>query len=324
MIKTSNAHRSLSSRLTLVSAAAAILAAGAALAAEHPKPQQVAVSGAHVPVMRQISIEKITPAYWQVTFHNPPFNIFGPETIPQLQDVVNQMETDPNLKVVVFQSDVPDYFLTHYNFIPPLSESTKLPGGPTRLFAIPDVLARISKSHVVSIVKLRGHVTGVGGELSLASDMRFASRENVEISQWEIGAAFVPGGGPMARMPRLIGRGRALEILLSGDNIDGETAEKYGYVNRALPDAELDAFVDHLARRIASFDGDALADIKQAVNYASLPPESESAAGWDLFMRSVSRPEAQRRLTWLMQHGLQTNPEVEEHLTHYTQESGKP
>lgn len=314
---------SFAPRLMLASAAAALLAAVPTFAAEPPKSQQAGASGAHAPAPRQITIEKITPAYWEVTIHNPPFNIFGPETIPQLQDVVDQMENDPNLKVVVFQSDVPGYFLNHYNFTPPLSESTKLPGGPTRLFAIPDLLARISKSHVVSIVKLRGNVTGVGGELSLASDMRFASRENVQISQWEVGAALVPGGGPMARMPRLMGRGRALEMLLGADNIDGETAEKYGYVNRALPDAELDAFVDRLARRIASFDGDALADVKQAVNYASLPPESEYAAGWDLFIRSANRPEAQHRLTTLMQRGLQQDPEVEKNLTHYTEASGK-
>ena len=322
MTKTSNTLRSYSVGVALMSTAA--LFAAAPVFAAGPAKAQQAAARPPAPAARQISIQKITPAYWQVTFHNPPFNIFGPETIPQLQALVDQMETDPNLKVVVFQSDVPDYFLTHYNFIPPLSESTKLPGGPTRLFPIPDLLARISKARVISIVKLRGRVTGVGGELSLASDMRFAARENVKISQWEAGAAFVPGGGPMARMPRLIGRGRALELLLGADNIDGETAEKYGYVNRALPDAELDAFVDRLARRIASFDGDALADIKQAVNYASLPPESESAAGWDLFIRSINRPEAQRRLTWLMQHGLQKDPEVEQNLTHYTEESGKP
>ncbi|MFC0402774.1 enoyl-CoA hydratase/isomerase family protein [Paraburkholderia rhizosphaerae] len=273
-------------------------------------------------IQQQISVNEVTPAYWQITFHNPPFNLFGPDSIPQLQTVVNAIETAPTLKVVVFQSDVPGYFLTHYDFIPPLSDSTGLPNGPTSLHPLPDMLVRISKSRVVSIAKLRGRVTGVGSELALASDMRFAAVENLEISQWEAGAGFVPGGGPMARLPRLIGRGRAMEVLLSADNLDGETADRYGYVNRSLPDAQLDDFVDKLARRIASFDGEALADIKQAVNYASLPPEAEVAAGWNLFIWSVQRPEAQYRIGELMKRGLQKDADIERNLNRYTAEVG--
>src|SRR5262245_24531357 len=104
------------------------------------------------------------------------------------------------------------------------------------------MLARLSRAPVVSIASIRGRATGVGSELALASDMRFASREKAILSQWEVGAGLVPGGGPMARLPRLIGRGRALEVLPGADDIDGELAERYGYVNRALPDAELDTF----------------------------------------------------------------------------------
>jgi enoyl-CoA hydratase/carnithine racemase len=280
-------------------------------------------SNASQAAQEQVRIDRITPAYWQITLHNPPFNIFGPDSIPQLQAVVHAIETTPELKVIVFQSDVPGYFLTHYDFIPPLSDSTGLPNGPTSLHPIPDMLVRISKSRVISIAKLRGRVTGVGGELALASDMRFASLENLEISQWEAGAGFVPGGGPMARLPRLIGRGRAMEVLLGADNIDGATADKYGYVNRSLPDARLDDFVDRFARRIASFDGQSLADIKQAVNYASLPPDAEFAAGWNLFIWSVQRPEAQYRIGELMKRGLQRNPEIERNLNRYTEEVGK-
>src|SRR6202022_4266367 len=155
--------------------------------------------------------------------------------------------------VVVFDSAVEGFFLTHYNFLAPLEDTTSLPPGPTGLQALPDMLVRLSRAPVVSIVSIRGRATGVGSELSLASDMRFASREKRVLSQWEIGAGLVPGGGPMARLPRLIGRGRALEVLLSGEDIPGDLAERYGYVNRALPDAELDHFVDALARRIARF-----------------------------------------------------------------------
>src|SRR5262245_63323786 len=111
--------------------------------------------------------------------------------------------------------------------------------------------------------------------------MRFARREKAILSQWEVGAGLVPGGGPMARLPRLIGRGRALEVLLSSDDIRGDLAERYGYVNRSLPDAELDAFVDNLATRIASFDKWAIANTKRLVNAASLPPDVEIGGGWE-------------------------------------------
>src|SRR5260370_776352 len=133
----------------------------------------------------------------------------------------------------------------------------------------------------------RGRATGVGIELSLASDMRFASREKAVLSQFEVGAGFDPGGGPMARLPRLVGRGRALEILLSGNDINGELAERYGYVNRSLPDAELDKFVDTLARRIASFDKQTIGEIKHFVYISTLPPDSEIGPQWYAFITSL-------------------------------------
>jgi enoyl-CoA hydratase/carnithine racemase len=227
----------------------------------------------------QIKVDKRTPAYWRVTFDNPPFNIFGPETIPQMERVLAEIETDPDLRVVVFDSDVPGFFLTHYNFTPPLAESTGLPSGPTGLHPLPDLVVRISKSPVVSIALIRGRATGVGSELALASDMRFASRQKAILSQWEVGAAFVPGGGPMARLPRLMGRGRALEVLLGSDDINGDLAEEYGYVNRSFDDDKLDPFVDALATRISGFDRQAIADTKRLVDFASLPSDPEIAAG---------------------------------------------
>ena len=267
---------------------------------------------------QEIRLERITPEYWRVTLDNPPFNIFGPETIPQLNNVITQIETDPKVKVVVFQSAVPGFFLTHYDFVPPLSATTDMPPGATGLPALPDMLVRLSRAPVVSIVSIRGRATGVASELSLASDMRFASREKAVLSQWEIGAALVPGGGPMARLPRLIGRGRALEVLLSGDDIPGDLAERYGYVNRALPDAELDQFVDALARRIARFDKQSIADIKRLVDIPTLPPDIEIGAEWDAFLASAHRPQAQQNLERLMELGLQTKPDVEKRLPYYT------
>lgn len=266
----------------------------------------------------QIRLERLTREYWRVTLDNPPFNIFGPDTIPQLNSVISQIETDPEVKVIVFQSAVPGFFLTHYDFVPPLSATTGISPGATGLPALPDMLVRLSRAPVVSIVSIRGRATGVGSELSLASDMRFASREKALLSQWEIGAGLVPGGGPMARLPRLIGRGRALEVLLSGEDIPGGLAERYGYVNRALPDAELDHFVDALARRIARFDKQSIADIKRLVDISTLPPDSEIGAEWDAFLASVQRPQAQQNINRLMEMGLQTKPDVEKRLPYYT------
>lgn len=267
---------------------------------------------------QQIQLTRITPEYWRVTFHNPPYNIYGPETMPQLNEVVTALETDPQVKVVVFDSDVPGFFLTHYDFVPPLTDTTNMPNGPTGLPPLPDMLVRLSKAKVVSIASIRGRATGVGSELALASDMRFASREKAILSQWEIGAALVPGGGPMARLPRLMGRGRALEVLLTGNDIDGELAERYGYVNRALPDAELDPFVDTMARRIARFDKQSISEIKRLVDASSLPPQEAIAAEWDGFIGSVQRPAAQQRIGQLMQLGLQEKADVEIRLAHYT------
>jgi enoyl-CoA hydratase/carnithine racemase len=271
---------------------------------------------------RQVRIDRRTPEYWRVTFDIPPFNIFGPTTIPQLNEVITQIETDPHLRVVVFDSAVPDFFLTHYDFVPPLEATTNLTPGPTGLPPLPDMLVRLSRAPVVSIASIRGRATGVGSELALASDMRFASREKAILSQWEIGAAAVPGGGPMARLPRLMGRGRALEVLLTGNDIDGELAERYGYVNRAFPDADLDPFVETLARRIARFDKQAIIDIKQQVNVSSLPSDAEIGAGWDGFIASVRRPQTQQNIKKLMELGLQTNADVEKHLAEYTGKLG--
>jgi enoyl-CoA hydratase/carnithine racemase len=137
----------------------------------------------------------------------------------------------------------------------------------------------------------------------LASDMRFASREKAILSQWEVGAGLVPGRGPMARLPRLIGRGRVLEVLLGADDSNGDRAELCGYVNRSLPDAELDAVVDRLATRIAPCDKQAIAETKRLVNLYRLPPGAEIAPGWDAFIASLARPAAPARICTLFERG---------------------
>jgi enoyl-CoA hydratase/carnithine racemase len=264
--------------------------------------------------VRQVRLERRLPSYWRVTFDIPPVNIFGPETIPQLDEIITALQTDEQVKVVVFDSAVEGFFLTHYNFLAPLEESTRIPPGPTGLQALPDMLVRLSRAPVVSIASIRGRATGVGSELALASDMRFASREKAILSQWEVGAGLVPGGGPMARLPRLIGRGRALEVLLSADDIHGDLAERYGYVNRSLPDSELDGFVDALAMRIASFDKQAIADTKRLVDISSLPPDAEILPEWDAFLAALGRPASQKRIKTLMERGFHRAGDVENRL----------
>jgi enoyl-CoA hydratase/carnithine racemase len=266
----------------------------------------------------QIRLERRTPAYWRVTLDNPPFNIFGPKTIPELDAVITAIENDPTVRVVVFDSAVPGFFLTHYDFVPEMAQTTGLAPRPTGMHPLPDMLVRLSRAPVVSIVSIRGRATGVGSELALASDMRFASCEKALLSQWEVGTALVPGGGPMARLPRLMGRGRALEILLGADDIGGDLAERYGYVNRSLPASELDAFVESLAMRISTFDKQAIAETKHLVDIASLPPDSEIAAGWDACIASMQRRPAQEKIKRLLELGLQKNADVETRLPYYT------
>jgi enoyl-CoA hydratase/carnithine racemase len=239
-----------------------------------------------------------------------------------LNEIVTALETDAQVRVVVFDRSVEGFFLTHYDFLASLEDSTSVPPGPTGLQALPDMLVRISRAPVVSIASIRGRATGVGSELALASDMRFASREKAILSQWEVGAGLVPGGGPMARLPRLIGRGRALEVLLGADDIRGDVAELYGYVNRALPDTALDGFVDALATRIASFDKQALAETKRLTDIASLPPDAEIAPEWDAFIASLSRPAAQNRIKALMDLGFHKPGDIESRLGYHVGQLG--
>jgi enoyl-CoA hydratase/carnithine racemase len=265
----------------------------------------------------EIRLLRHSDAYWRVTFDLPPLNIFGPAHIPQLEEIVSKLETDDRVQVVVFDSAVEGFFLTHYDFLAKPEESAKFPAGRTGLQALPDMLARLSRASVVSIASIRGRATGVGSELALASDMRFASREKAVLSQWEVGAGLVPGGGPVARLPRLIGRGRALEVLLGADDVNGDLAELYGYVNRSLPDNELDAFVDALARRISSFDRQAIAETKLLIDLNSLPSDAEIAPEWEAFTASLGRPAAQERLRALFERGFHAPGDVETRLGYH-------
>jgi len=266
---------------------------------------------------KQIRVTKVSPAYWRVTFNNPPLNLMGPEFVVEFGKIISAIETDEDLKVVVFDSAVENFFLNHSDFTVKLEELTSLPQGPTGLEAWPDILVRITRVPVVSIAKIRGRATGNGSEITLACDMAFISREKGLLSQWEVGVGMVAGGGPMARLPRLIGRGRALEVLVGSDDISGDLAAAYGYVNRSLPDSELDSFVDLLATRISAFDKWAISNTKRLVNAASLPQDVEIAAGWDACITSVTRPATQARINGLMARGFHKPGDVENRLGYY-------
>ena len=272
---------------------------------------------------KRFTLTRRSPQYWRVTLNHPPLNIFGPESIPQLNEIITALETDDEVKVVVFDSAVEGFFLTHYDFLAKIEDTTSLPPGPTGLHPLPDMLVRLSRLPVVSIASIRGRATGVGSELALACDMRFASREKAILSHFEVGAGIVPGGGPMARLPRLIGRGRALEVFMGADDIPGDLAERYGYVNRSFPDSELDAFVEGLAARVASFDKRAISETKRFVDVASLPPDYEIAPEWDVCLASIMRPAAQERINNLNEKGLHKPGDVENRLGYHVGQIGR-
>jgi enoyl-CoA hydratase/carnithine racemase len=264
----------------------------------------------------QLRITRRSPAYWRITIDNPPINVMGPEMVREFQDVIHAIETDNDVRVVVFDSAVEGYFLNHSDFEAKLEDLTSMSDGPTGLPPWPDFLVRLTRAPVASIALIRGRATGNGSEITLACDMSFASREKTIISQWEVGVGMVAGGGPMARLPQLIGRNRALEVLLSSEDIRGDQAEDYGYVNRALPDADLEAFVEALATRIAKFDKWAVANTTRLVN-TSLPPDVELGAGWDACIASLGRPAAQNGIKALMARGFHKAGDVENRLGYY-------
>ena len=220
-------------------------------------------------------VDRRSPGYCRVTFGHPPINTITATTVAELAELVDLIEQDRDLNVVVFDSANPDFYLAHYDVENDPGRTLALGVGPTGLPAWIDVLVRLSRAPVVSVASIRGRARSAGSEFVLACDLRFASRENTLLGQFEVGTGLPPGGGPMARLPRLVGRGRALEILLVADDLDGPRAEQYGYVNRLIADSQLDDEVEAIASRLASFDHDAIARTKSYVDQVTLPADSE-------------------------------------------------
>jgi enoyl-CoA hydratase/carnithine racemase len=261
-----------------------------------------------------LKVERRNLGYCRVTFDHPPINTITATTVAELAELVGLIESDPDLKVVVFDSANPDFYLAHYDTEHDPAKTVALGVGPTGMHAWLDLLVRLSRAPVVSIASIRGRARGAGSEFVLACDMRFASRENTLVGQFEVGAGVVPGGGPMARLARLVGRGRALEILLVADDCDGPRAEQYGYVNRAIADDELDEEVAQIAARIARFDHDAIARTKSYVDQVTLPPESEFPPALADFFEMLGRREQQEQSARLEALGLNVDSDFERRL----------
>jgi enoyl-CoA hydratase/carnithine racemase len=257
-----------------------------------------------------LRIVEETPAYWRIVFDYPPFNIMDGPMFQSLQDLLVRMDATQDLRVVVFESAIPDFYLAHFDLTGKLG-NVMTAVGLSGLPILIDTFVRLTTSPVVSIARIRGCVRGASSEFVLACDMRFASRENTRLGQPEVAVGLHPGGGGAERLPHLVGRGRALEIVLGGNDFDGDTAERYGYVNRALPDAELDGFVDALARRIASFDRRAITAAKNLVNQVSLPSAGRLLDALNSFQVALTWSEAQQRVGALLTRGLQRDADFE-------------
>ena len=241
-----------------------------------------------MPDPSQFITDRTYPGLWTITFSNPPINIFVPATIVELGALMTDLEADPSVKVVVFQSANPDFFIAHLDVF-------KAAERPEALGLWRDFVLRLSSTPVVSIAKIRGRTRGIGNEFVLACDMRFAGRQGALFGNPEIGVGLVPGGGAMEWLPRVVGRSRALEIVLSADDFDADIAERYGWVNRTLDDGDLDAFVDTLVRRFISFERETLGAAKGQINRFGMPTATELQSSNEMIFPMLALPDAQAR-----------------------------
>jgi enoyl-CoA hydratase/carnithine racemase len=235
----------------------------------------------------------------------PPMNLLGPELVRDLVSLIQRAESDNVIKVLVFRSSDPDYFISHVDVTKIKQyreEAAKLTGEAS----IGLLFRYLSASRLVTIAQIEGRVRAAGNEFVLACDMRFAARESAIFSQPEPAFGLVPGGGGAQHLARLLGRARALEVMLSAQDYDAELAERYGWINRALPAKALDNFVKSLAHRIAKFPTAGLVAVKERVNAIALAPIEEFRRDSDLFGEGASQPEAQRRFQAAFQRGFQT------------------
>jgi enoyl-CoA hydratase/carnithine racemase len=235
----------------------------------------------------------------------PPMNLLGPELVRDLVSLIQRAEGDTAVRVVVFSSANPDYFISHVD-LKQVAEYRQEAGKLTGEASIAMLFRHLSASRLVTIAQIEGRVRAAGSEFVLACDMRFAARESAIFAQFEPAFGLLPGGGAAQHLTRLMGRGRALEVMLSAGDYDAELAERYGWINRALPASELAEFVHALAHRIAGFPAAGQAAVKDRVNAIALAPADAFRRDSDTFGEGVAEPEAQTRIRAAFERGLQT------------------
>jgi len=240
-----------------------------------------------------------------VSIEAPPMNLLGPELVRDLISLIQQADADPAVKVLVFKSADPAYFIAHVD-VTRIAEYRELSAQLTGEGSLALLFRHLSASRLVTIAQIEGRVRGVGSEFVLACDMRFAALESAIFGQPETGFGLIPGGGGIQHLSRLIGRGRALEVMLAAQDYDAELAERYGWINRALPAKSLDGFVDALAQRIAAFPAGGLAMVKARVDEVTLAAAADFRRDSELFLEAARDPETQRRIGAAMKRGFQT------------------
>lgn len=261
---------------------------------------------------RTLRVARSDAGVLSVVIDAPPMNLIGPELVRDLVTLLSELESHEDIRVMVLESADPDYFVPHVDLtkVAEYTAEAAKAGGPDDA-SLGMLWHKLSELPVVTIAKLRGRARGAGSELALACDMRFAARENVVLGQPEIGFGAPPGAGGVQHLGRLLGRGRAMEVILGAADFDADEAERYGWVNRALPDAELDAFVARLARRIASFPADAVQSTKQVLNELTLPGADAIRADARRFQQLVGSDTVKARAATLFAQGLQTRGPLE-------------
>jgi enoyl-CoA hydratase/carnithine racemase len=235
----------------------------------------------------------------------PPMNLLGAALVRDLVALIQRTEADETCKVIVFKSGDPAYFISHVD-VTRIKENREAAVKLDGAASIGLMLRHLSTSRLVSIAQIEGRVRGVGSEFILACDMRFAARESAIFGQFEPSFGVIPGAGGAQHLARLMGRGRALEVMLSAQDYNADLAERYGWINRALPAAELSDFVKSLAHRIASFPAKGHAVVKQRVNTICLPSEEDIRRDSDLFLEGTRTNEFQQLTQRAMENGFQT------------------
>jgi enoyl-CoA hydratase/carnithine racemase len=235
----------------------------------------------------------------------PPMNLLGPELVRDLVSLIQRAEADDGVQALVFKSADPDYFISHVD-VTRIKEYREEAAKLTGEASIAMLFRHLSASRLVTIAQIEGRVRGAGSEFALACDMRFAARESAIFGQFEPAFGVIPGGGAAQHLTRLMGRARALEVMLSAEDYDAELAERYGWINRALPADELGDFVSSLAHRIARFPAAGQIVVKNRVNAIALAPAEEIRRDSDLFLEGVRSPEFQDRTEAAMKRGFQT------------------